>query len=292
MMRIPRPDQAATLRRMELDRRAVSPRPPVLAVTSGKGGVGKTLLSVNLSLEIARTGRRCLLVDLDPGLANVDVHLRLRPAFSVLDVFSGKVEPEEAVLIGPHGLRIVPGGTPRDLREEDRIALLHEPLAPSRILEKLAPVSRDLDLIVLDTGAGIGPWVRGALDLADLNLLVTQPDPASVTDAYALLKVAEGLRPGIRTGLVVNRVRNREEALLTATRLGKVSRRFLGAEPDFLGWFPDSPEVRRSIRNQHPFCLRKEPVPELARNLSALCANALGALKTRPRDRVTSACLD
>jgi flagellar biosynthesis protein FlhG len=119
-----------------------------------------------------------------------------------------------------------------------------------------------VDLILLDTGAGLSPAVMGPLARADLALVVTNPEPAAVTDAYALLKVWHQQGRSLPAGLVINRVRGREEAFLTATRLRGVARRFLGCRPELIGWLPDSPGVADSARHRRPFFLHLEPGEE------------------------------
>ncbi len=271
----PPPDQAAALRDLAARaRRSAGRRPALIAVTSGKGGAGKTVLSVNLALEFAGAGLRCLLVDLDPGLANVDVHLRLRATHTVFDVLRGEVSFEDALIEGPRGLTILPGGTLEDQSGGDLVDG-----APRQLFGALGRPAAGAEVVVIDCGAGLGPWVRRALVEADLNLVVTQPDPASVTDGYAVCKLAASLGARAFPALVVNRARTREEAFLTATRLRKVARRFLGLEPEFAGFLPESAAVTRSVRHQLPVLLASPPA-ELAlrfRHLAARCRELLEA---------------
>lgn len=250
------------------------PRPaPWVTVTGGKGGVGKTLIAVNLSLLAARAGYRTLLLDLDPGLANVDVHLRLHPTHAVEDVLSGACPLDPALLTGPSGLRVLAGrsGSTR-LLETDGTAL-------GAALQALAPTVRDFDLVVCDTGAGIGPAVMAALQRADLALAVTQPDPSSVTDTYALCKLLQQ-RARPLPGLVFNRVRSRDEALSSSGKLAAVCRRFLDREPPLLGWLREDRAIEQSVRTQHPFALlgAGEPLEDL-RALLACTTSRLPGLR-------------
>ncbi|PIE22954.1 MAG: ATPase [Planctomycetota bacterium] len=271
-------DQAATLRNYAKHRES-GHRPPVFAIASGKGGVGKTVLSVNLALRLAKSGTRVLLVDLDPGLANIDVHLRLSPRYTVHDLLEDRCKAEEAVLVAAGGLLLVPGGSlsstygsdaPESARQEE----------PRRILSKLTPLFPHVDVILLDTGAGLGPWVRGALDIADERIVVTQPDPASVTDAYALLKMLRGSHADARPELLINRVRDRGEAMLTATRIRGVAKRFLGFEPELLGWLREATAVTFSIRNQTPFANELKDSHPAMQDLSGIVAKLLAKLGT------------
>ena len=267
-------DQAETLRQRVRPKRDPK-HPPILAITSGKGGVGKTVISVNLALRLAQSGKRVLLIDLDPGLANIDVHLRLHAQHCVDDVLQGNCEAEDAILVGPAGLWIVPGGS-LSTRADAAPSEPRDRLGPARLIERLERVLPSIDLVILDTGAGVGPWVEGALELADKTIVVTQSDPASVTDAYALIKLGARLRPDSKPSLTINRVQSREEALRTATRLRKVAKRFLGFEPDLLGWLHDQPSVTQSVHQQRPFSLELAPDHRAMRDLATLAARTAG----------------
>jgi flagellar biosynthesis protein FlhG len=266
-------DQANTLRQLGLSR-AARGRPPIVAIASGKGGVGKTVLSVNLALRLARSGTRVLLVDLDPGLANIDVHLRLTPRFTVHDLLESRCSAEEAVLVASNGLLLVPGGS-HSVEGSTALSETNRRDEPREILERLEPLFSHVDIVLLDTGAGLGPWVMGALDIADQQIVVTQPDPASVTDAYALLKTLHRSHPDARPELVVNRVQDRGEAMLTATRIRGVTKRFLGFEPELLGWLREASAVTFSIRNQTPFALSLREHHPVMLDLAGICARVI-----------------
>ncbi|MFQ5505648.1 MAG: AAA family ATPase [Planctomycetota bacterium] len=245
-------------------------KPPVLAVSSGKGGAGKTIVAVNLALRFAAQGVRTLLVDLDPGLANVDVHMRLAGRLNLEDILLDRCQAEAAVMVGPSGLLIIPGGKDGRLIQDDSV--------PRRILGRLSPLFSRVDLIILDTGAGIGSWVLGSVEEADQPLIVTQPDPASVTDAYALLKLCRRRRPDSRPALVVNRVKDRREATLTATRMRRVAKRFLAFEPELLGWLHEDPAVTVSVKNQTPFFMELPREHRLVLDLGAIAAQTMSRL--------------
>jgi flagellar biosynthesis protein FlhG len=285
-------DQASTLRllsgqKKEGQRNDPLPvkSPKILALASGKGGTGKTVLSVNLAFQFQRMGLKVLLVDVDPGLANIDVHLRLQAKKTTRDLIEGKCSAEETVLIGPNGLWIVPGGNMGthhgDSDESPSTADPYNPKAMDKLLQALRPLLSKIDLVLLDTGAGIGPWVLRAVEHADQTLIVTQSDPASVTDAYAFLKLARRRRPDRSPALIVNRVSDKREALLTASRLRKVAKRFLSFEPELAGWLHEDERIDLSVKNQVPLSLALETQDSLYLDLAG-CAAKCRALFSRP----------
>jgi len=247
----------------------VATRTPWVAVAGAKGGVGKTTLAVNLAILFARSGRRTLLVDLDPGCGNVAVHLRLPFPRDLENVASGECSARDAVVDGPAGIRVVTsrsgsaalaGGDPELLR---------------RTLAAIADLAKDFDVVVCDTGAGLGPATIAVAERADVVLGVTTTDAASLTDAYALCKVLH-LRGQPLPRLVVNRTRSRDDAMRTAGKLGTVARKFLGTESALCGWVAEDTRVEASIAEQRPVALFGQG-PGLD-DLRALAANVLSAL--------------
>ena len=175
-------------------------RARIMALTSGKGGVGKTFLSANLAAALARRGQRVLVLDADLGLANLDVVLNLHPKVTLHDVFTGKVQLEDAILPAPGGFSVLLAGS--GLVEYSRLtAEVREQLL--RIIDTLAP---RFDHILLDTGAGISDVVLFAVSLADDVLVLVTPEPTSMTDAYATIKVLATQQQRREIKLVVNQV--------------------------------------------------------------------------------------
>jgi flagellar biosynthesis protein FlhG len=263
-------DQANVLR----ETNTAPARAPWVAVAGGKGGVGKTLIAVNLAVLMAKAGRRVLLVDLDPGLGNVDVHLRLAPRFTVEDAATGACEPRDAVVPGPAGIGVLAGrsGSPK-LASGDAGFL-------ARVLAAVQTAATGYDIVVCDTGAGIGPAVLAVCERADLVLAVTAPDPAAVTDTYALCKLVSARgRPMPR--LVVNRVRSRDEAMRTAGKLATVCRKFLQTDCSLLGWLQSDVLLERSVAEQRPLALSGQGAA--IEDLHALCAGTLSALAPMQR---------
>ena len=241
----------------KVEPRGAAPAPRrarVMAVTSGKGGVGKTFLAANLAMALAGRGERVLVLDADLGLANLDVVLNLTPKITLHDVFTGKAALDDAVLQAPGGFSVLLAGS--GLVEYSRLtAAVRQQLVD--VIETLAP---RYDRILLDTGAGISDVVLYALSLADEVLVVVTPEPTSMTDAYATIKVLalqEQQRRDLR--VVVNQVSRVGEGKAVRGQLQLVIDRFVapqlaaGSAPvrlDLLGEVPTDPDVRESVRKR------------------------------------------
>jgi len=253
------------------------PRPaatPWLAVAGAKGGVGKTVLATNLALLLQRAGHRTLLVDFDAGCGNVAVHLRLSAQHDLDAVAAGTVAVRDALVDGPGGLSVLLGRSGSTLLAGDDAA------PRERALRALGDVAREFDVLVVDTGAGIGPATLAVAARADLVLGVTTPDAAALTDAYALCKVLHRLgRP--LPPLVVNRVRTRDEAMRTTARLAAVTRKFLGADVTAAGHVVDDPLIPLSLQDQRPLALFGQG--QGLADLRAVCAAALAGLPVLQR---------
>lgn len=245
-----------------------------IAVTGGKGGVGKTLLAVQLALGAARAGRRTLLVDADPGLGNVGVHLRLAPQRTLDDVLLGRCRARDAMLPGPGGLELIAGASGSPALGSAGPAALAE------LFAAVAAAAAAHDVVICDTGAGIGPAVIEAVRRADVTLAVTTPDAAAVTDCYALCKVLQAERIAVPR-LVVNRVRSRDDALRTAARLTTVCTRFLGCTPELHGWLHDERSLELAVAAQRPW--QPQGAAPAADDLRALIASMLSLLPAKPR---------
>ncbi len=282
---IDRTTQHAEHQARALDRSVTLPRPrpkaPWIAVSGGKGGVGKTLLATNLAILLAKSGRRVLLVDLDPGLGDVHVHLRVTPGRCLEDAVEAHCQPTDLVTRVRHGLDLVTGRSGSTLLAGGDRKLIE------RALDAVAAAVESHDVVVCDTGAGIGPAVIETTRRAHRTLAVTTADPAAATDAYALIKVL-GLQGIDAPRLVVNRVRSREQAMSAATRLGSVCERFLGHGLQLAGWLREAPALEQSIRQQRAFA--EAGGGAVLEDLAALTAGLADLLppttpEERPSDR-------
>ena len=229
---------------------------PFVLVTGGKGGVGKTTLSANLGVQLAREGRRVLVVDLDLGLANLNVLLGLPVGANIEDALAGTCSLADCVIEGPGGVHVLPAAS-----GSEGMARLGETVR-ARLLSELASLAAGYDLVLGDSAAGIGPDVLFFAAMADRVLVVTTPEAAALTDAYGLIKALD--RFGSRTGgdiptpeVVVNLSSGVEEGLAIARKLRVICERFLSRSPRQAGWIPRSPAVARSASTQSPFALRR-----------------------------------
>jgi flagellar biosynthesis protein FlhG len=222
-----------------------TPRPvKVIAVTSGKGGVGKTCVSVNLATAMAATGKRVLLLDADLGLANVDVMLGLQPAYNLSHLLNGDCSIEDLILEGPHGLRIVPAtsGT-------RRMAQL-TPTENAGLIRAFCDYGEPLDALIIDTGAGIADTVTMFCSAAQEVAVVICDDPASITDAYALIKVLSREFGVQRFHIITNRVPTMQHGRDLYSKIVRVTDRFLDVTLDFGGAIPDDYYLQRAVRRQ------------------------------------------
>jgi len=259
--------------------RAHSPRTgaraPIVLVTGGKGGVGKTTLAANMAFALARRGRKTLLVDLDLGLADAHVLLHLSPPRTLEDALAGRCELSECIVRAEAGLDVLAAGS-----GTPEMAHLDE-ASRARLCADLSELARSYDIVVADGAAGIGPDVLAFCGLADHVLVVTTPEPMALTDAYGLIKALHAFgettqRDVATPEIVVNRAAGLEEAEATAARLRRVCERFLSRSPRNAGWMPASGAVELAARFQRPFAL--DPRPGLAHACLDALANRLSRL--------------
>ena len=199
----------------------VAPKASVLAITSGKGGVGKTFFSANLAAALARRGERVLVLDADLGLANLDVVLNLHPKITLHDVFTGKSSLEEAILPAPGGFSVLLAGS--GLVEYSRLT----PHVREQLVEIIDRVAPRFDRILLDTGAGISDVVLHAISLADDVLVIATPEPTSMTDAYATIKLLATQQDRRAIRIVVNQVSAAGEGRTIRNQIQLVVDRFV-----------------------------------------------------------------
>ena len=227
----------------------------VLAVASGKGGVGKTNVAVNLAVSLAQLHRSVALLDADFGLGNIDVLLGLAPEYHLGHVLSGEKTLNEIILEGPLGVQLVPAAS--GLREMTAL----EPLQRDRLVTSLARLRRSVDYLMVDTAAGISDNVVDTLTMADRVLLVTNLDPAAIVDAYATAKVVTAASPKAHIGIIVNGVRDAQEAGLAFRQLDVAAAKFLQRSLKYYGFVADDPLVRQATLSQRAVVLHAPQSP-------------------------------
>ncbi len=223
-----------------------TPRGSIIAITSGKGGVGKTNVVINLATSLARLGHRVGVIDADFGLGNIDVLLGMTPEFHLGHLLSGEKTLEEIALRGPSGITIIPAGSGiRALTQLGR----QQWQAFEALVKK---ISAGLDYLLIDTAAGISDNVVELLMMAERVLVVTSYEPAAVVDAYAVIKILTGAAPSKEVGLIVNGARDGEEASLVFRQLDVASNRFLKRALRFYGYVVQDAAVRDAVLVQRP----------------------------------------
>jgi flagellar biosynthesis protein FlhG len=242
-------DQAKNLRQMLQMASDVIKDTKVLAVVSGKGGVGKTNFSLNFAIELTKTGKKVVLFDLDIGMANVDILMGVSSKYSILDMIEKELSIWDIIEEGPEQLSFIAGGTGFSSMFQ------LNPRKLSRFLQQLELINGNYDYIIFDMGAGISKDNLHFILSANEIIVVTTPEPTSVTDAYAMVKYIQLKDQEIPIKLLVNRVDSVAEGKKTFDNLKLVSDQFLHKEIKLLGIIPNDPVVLKAVKAQQPFLL-------------------------------------
>lgn len=248
-------DQAQQLRNVikKQNQKVINPAARVITVTSGKGGVGKSNLSVNLAIQFRKMGKKVLIFDADFGLANVEVMFGAIPKFNLSDLIYRGKDISEIITEGPMGIGFVSGGSGilglNNLSKEQILYLV-------KCLEKLGTMA---DIIIVDTGAGVSDSVMEFVLAGPEVLLVTTPDPTSLTDSYSLLKAlhhhSDFVKNDSQIYVVCNRVTSTKEGKLLFEKLDSVVKQFLGGKIQYLGSVPQDGALEKAVRQQKPVSL-------------------------------------
>lgn len=246
-------DQASTLRKRFAQnnapsRQAEPARFRSLSISSGKGGVGKTNIVINLAIHLARLGKKVFLIDADLGLANIDILLNLAPQYTIEDVLTGKKHINDIIVEGPLGIHILPASSGisemQTLSAKQQMSMLHE----------LGNLKTRYDYILIDTGAGISSNVLRFNAAADEICVVTNPEPTAITDAYALMKIMSSKYQVHHFNLIVNQS-GPAEARDVYGRLVRVLNKFLTVNLELLGNIPRDPNFIKAVKQQEPISL-------------------------------------
>ncbi|MEZ6004122.1 MAG: AAA family ATPase [Planctomycetota bacterium] len=227
----------------------------VICVASGKGGTGKSVMASNLAVMRAQMGEKVLLVDFDAGLANAHLLLGLAPDYDLGHVMEGRVSARDALVDGPLGMKLLSGGVGRDaLVNPSRREL-------DRLFKALRPMEDQFDLIIIDHGAGLGYSTVAHLAATSTLILVTNHEVTALSDGYALYKRAMMVNRSMRVGLVVNRAPDERLAQAGWERFRTAAQRFLGCQPELIGWVPADPAVGHSVQQRVPVTLSAPDSP-------------------------------
>lgn len=235
----------------------------VIAVTSGKGGVGKTNVAVNLAVSLAEAGQKVLLFDADLGLANVDIALGLKPKYDIQHVIAGEQTLDDILIPGPAGIRVIPASS--------GVARMASLTAPEQagLVRAFSELKTPVDTLVVDTGAGIDSTVLTFTAACQEVIVVICDEPTSLTDAYALIKVLNQQCNVKRFQVLANMVDNELQGRQLFDKLCRVADRFLDVHLGYLGAVPRDDYLRRAVRAQRPV-VSEYPRSESARALRAL----------------------
>lgn len=243
-------DQAETLRELMKSKNptATQKKTRIITVTSGKGGVGKTNVSINLALAYAQLGKKVIVMDADLGLANVNVVLGIIPKYNLYHLIRKQKSMRDIIMDTNYGIQIVAGASGfakiANLSEDER----------KNFVEELSELSF-ADIIIIDTSAGVSNNVLSFVAAADDVLIVTTPEPTAITDAYGIIKIIATEIDNINLGmkLIVNRVSSVTEGKKVAGRVVNIAGQFLNLKVDYLGYIYDDPSVQSAVIKQRPF---------------------------------------
>lgn len=232
-------DQASGLRRM------AKPKPVrVITIASGKGGVGKTNVSVNLALALAATGKDVTILDADLGLANIDVMLGLHSTQNLSNVMNGECDLDEILLEGPNGIKIIPASSGvKDMAEMS--SAQH-----AGLVNAFSELTHNIDILLVDTAAGISDSVVSFSRAAQEVIVVVCDEPASITDAYALIKLLNKDQGIFKFHILANMVSGPQQGREVYDKLSKVSDRFLDVALDYLGHVPYDEHLQKAVKRQ------------------------------------------
>jgi flagellar biosynthesis protein FlhG len=265
-------DQAQRLRQMAVKNsdNENQNKPRIITVTSGKGGVGKSNIVVNLSIALQKMGKKVMIFDADIGMGNDDIIMGCSSRYSVFDVISRGKEIEEVVLTGPFGVKLLPGGSALtkvdDLTEAQR----------NLFLSKLTALT-GLDYIIMDTGAGVNKSVLGFIACCEDLVIVTTPEPTSLTDAYSLLKAVKHFNIKNSAKVIINRSLDNKEADMTFNKFNNAVTKFLDMKLDYLGKIGEDKKLVYAVREQQPVIV-SYPNSQVAQDINSI-ANKIEGMK-------------
>jgi flagellar biosynthesis protein FlhG len=266
-------DQASRLRQLfskkQAPGRSGDGSARVIAVSGGKGGVGKTNVAANLAISFASRGQKVALLDADYALANVDILLGLSPKFTIENVLEGNMSVGEIMVDGPGGIKVVPASSGVQKLTKLSNRQLNNLYNALQVLEK------HFDQLIIDTAAGMSEEVISLLHAAGEVIMVTNPEPPAFVDSYALIKHLVKVEPTPRIRVLVNLVRGERESLLVYDRIAKTVEKFLKRKIEYMGHIAEDEAVKNAVRNRRPFVLHSPKSP------ASLCINKVAEVLLR-----------
>ncbi len=277
-------DQAEQLRKLVKKQERQQSAARVITVTSGKGGVGKTSIAVNLAIQMKRLGKRVIILDADFGLANIEVMLGIRPQYNLADLmFRGKALTE-IITKGPEEIGFISGGSGiQELARMTKEQVMY-------LTQKLVELDAMADVIIVDTGAGIADNVLEFVTASSEVLLVATPEPTSITDAYALLKAlnrrAGFSREHTSIKMISNRVGSEAEGKNLYEKMSVVVDKFLNIQPEFLGIIPQDDSISKAVMVQKPITIAY-PNSQAAKAMQLIAAKLCDGTEAEARKGIT-----
>lgn len=242
--------------------------PRIVAVSSGKGGVGKTNFVTNIALVFRTLQKRVLLMDADVGLSNIDIMFGIAPKYNIKHLLAGEKNIKDIIVQTNEGVDIIPASS--GIRELTQLSFQNK----MKIVEELDSLDSDYDLFLIDTGAGISDNVTFFCSAAHDNIIIVTSEPTSIADAYALIKVIFKEHGEQNFRIVVNNVKNYTEAKNTFNKLSMVAERFLGISLDLLGFLPYDERIKEAVISQKPY-LNLFPTSEFSKKLTEIAKQLL-----------------
>ncbi len=239
-----------------------------IAITSGKGGVGKTNIAANIALEMRKNGKEVMILDADLGLSNIDILFQLTPRYNIKHVLNGEMTLKDIIIEGPRGIKILPASSGvQELTSLDEFQRL-------RLLEGFDSYNDDIDFLIIDTGAGISENVAFFCVAAQEIVIVTSPEPTAITDAYALIKVLFTRYQEKEFRVIVNFAKSSDDGFDVFRRLSMAAEKFLNISLDYIGYIPFDDCVQRAVKEQralveiYPNSIASRKITEIASKFS------------------------
>lgn len=259
-------DQAENLRRLA-NKDNSKKKAKIITITSGKGGVGKSNFVVNMGITLHKKGKKVLIFDADIGMGNDDVLMGVLPRYNVFDLLEGK-DINEVVVEGPYGINLLPGGSGinyiENLEEEERLAFI----------EKLTSLD-EYDYIFIDTGAGINKNVLAFIACSEETIVITTPEPTSLTDAYSLIKATDHFKLTNTANVIVNRAFSIKDGEETYNKLKRAVDKFLTIKINYLGYISEDRKLVEGVRAQVPFTIL-HPKCDASRSIERISNKLIG----------------